>query len=1278
MPQIDAKLIDEFLYTELKGRGFSIDVDDYVVTAQIVEALKNNTTDADRLKFVLAALVCRNADEQKHFYLLFDNFLKEKETKILLQQQEETELRTAAAAIQRKKTFKFLAISLLFVLVAFFVLFLLIPISKTKYLTGFDEDLIFPKQHITVGDSVQYSLKSSYPAVQKFGVKQTLHQKYFHPLVDTTGITAKWNLKDTTVQNHSDFSYAYQKTGIKPIALQITKHDRTTNLLKDTITVCDGLPVVTFDQAIKGKKIAFKIDNPENRAVVWKIDGKAVTGGNRELDYTFDSVRVYQLNCRYLDQFCPHDSVGIIAVNVIDANQFTVSNSQMGNIKSAVTPKLKSLFYWSYDIIGFFLILMILTYSIPRLYRKYENTQLGFPSIYSGKETQYLKNVELPDFTGSKEPLDIQFNNKNKLIRGKEAIVKMAFNLKRKIESDQYYLNLKKTSLATIRNLGMFTPVLQNKSSKRSYLVLIDKTHEKNVGFKLFQYLVSQLLSHQVDLDIYYYYKSPLRVFKKHIDDSVNINYLKNQYHQSILMIFGDGHNFIDAVLPEINAEIEHAFSFWPSRLLLTSIPVLDWSLNEKILGKFFHLLPADNIGLLKTVEVLLKKEYKQVKDTHVLKNYSANFIEFEEIGELDEYLHNEKMLQWIAAIALYPKVTWEIILAIGDRLDNELVTYENLLKICRIDWIQKGIFPSRIRLELLKRLTIENEIIARETLVNLLEGETEVEPGSFASNERRLQLIVNKFVLYTHNAQKYSAFGPVEKEFLLLYNQQKLRDIPLNIYLKGIDPDHKNDTWENTLRNRDNKIDNLEAYSNQKLGITPKEEIRKKIRSNLLQAIIILGFLFASLTIVGFVKPNFSMLVNTETKAIQNWKIAFQKDSCYKIFNPNRLVMAAGSKTIFDTVLVNRDSIHLNNLPSVAGKEIRFTFISSAGLEAATSMVISSDQVKLQISGNCREVIPGNPVYLRYYPEGLKDSVVLFQVQLQAEKYAVNNTLDLELTAKSEVRYALDADRKRAVKVASDASLFFKRDIQAVKVESTHENQIEVWMLGKSLPTIVNIQYNDLTQKTFATRLQRSLQKSGYKVEEIVQGAFDWGNEVRYYDDNKRGEAVAILKIVRNGTLGEMTTKKLQLSLPEKDKNIIKVWLKNLQDPTSCKSYMSNNGATIYFKTGENTVSSESQGILDQLTKKLMDSPSGNISVRGYSNSEKTAMQNLVQAKEFANAVKTYLVKNGIAESSINTISDSEVTRAIKNPCDDKVVISISTSSSKKKSNRKMPNNKY
>jgi len=1281
MPQpksyLTSDLIDEFLYTMLKGKGFSIDIDDYVVAAQIVEEIKDKAVDADRVKFALAAIICRNADEQKHFYHLFDAFIQEKEDQQKQKLLEEEKITKAITKQKWLKIKRFIIIAFPVVFILLVVLFFFVPISKTDYLPNENIKIerLFNDQHFTIADPLDFSLHDVFLPETKFNIKQTLFQKYFDAHVDSANIKATWNLQDTLIKNKPVINYAFKKPGKKKINVTISNPNGTFRVFQDSILVCDQLPVIKNDDPVyKGENTEFKVENPQNRSLVWKVDGKEVMGKNDGLQYRFDSAKVYQVSCRYRDQFCPHDSFGQLEVNVIERNQFSVLNSQTGNVTPEVTQQLRKLFYWLFGVIGFFLICMVLTYFIPSLYKVYENAQFGvFKKIYEGKETHYLKNVELPDFGGKQPPLDISFHNKNKLIGGKEPIIKLAFDLKRKIESDQYYLNLKKTSLATIRNLGMFTPVLQNKSSKRNYLVLIDKTNEKSIEVKLFQYLVNQLSANLVDLDVYYYHKNPLQVFKKHIDDAININYLKNQYHQSILIVFGNGHNFLDPNFPEMDAAVENSFSLWPSRLLITPKPASDWSLEEKTLATFFHVLPADHVGLLNAVEALLKRAYQPVKDLNVLKKYSSKFVEFEDLEEVEEYLGHENILQWLAAMALYPKITWEIILSIGDVLGDNLVTYENLLKICRIDWVQKGVFPSRIRLELLKRLKIEHEITARETIIQLLEEDAEVEADSFSNNEKNLQLIINKFVLYSHNPKRYATYETAEKEFLKLYNQEKLRDIPLNVYLKGIDPDKKEDAWENTLQSKNNKVDNLKLYSNQKLGVVSDETIKNKIKKNLFQTLILFSVLFTSLTIVGFVKPNFSMLVDTKSQIIKDWSILFEKDSCYKMFNPSRLIVEMNDHKIIDVVIDDKDSISFNNLEQVKGQELSFTFVSASGTDASALMKITGRQVKLRILGACSKPEALNSaVYLRYYPEKMKDSMALFQKKLMNAKYLVNESLDRELTTKSEIRYTLDADKDRAMSISIEASLFFGQDIKVVKAKSTLENQIEVWVVGgKEQATPIYLQYYPESFKEQASSLMRGLKAQGYAVAFGLDKKTSQKSEVRYYNEKDKAVAASLAKVATKYLDQNITTVMVQ----KNKRNQIEIWLKgqeqspnkepNVQQKSEpekggqdfeCKSFASGDTTTIYLKS----IDSEA---LNNVINQLKKNARAKAILYGYSIDSDGEKGDL----NFAEGIKNYIMNaSGLADNRF--VVRSRLKDTPKGSCGSKCLIFIQETNTKSK----------
>ncbi|MFD2582795.1 OmpA family protein [Pedobacter vanadiisoli] len=1266
---ITPALVEEFLYVALNGKGFSIDIDDYVVAAQILRGVDDVKESLGEIKVALAAVICRNAEEQRHFYTLFDSFFSENEAFFLRKQKLEQE-----GQYKKKKRFVYCGISA--TLIAIFLFLTFAPVFKPESLTIDDFKLDSISDHHAVGMPLKISVADDFLKDKQFAARQTFIEKLFKPKFDSTGLKTTWNLQDTTFNNRNLVEYRFAKPGTKKIEVWFSIPNVRKKIEKSSsLLICDSLPEISFsgkDFVNKGDTVTLKAGNNQNKSVKWTIDGRDTITRNNILRYHFDSVKTYLIGGKYLNQICPHN-VNQKNIDVKDLDKFSIINTQTGKLKASTFKELTSFFYILFWIIGILFLCVSLCYFTPFLYRIYENAQLKlYEKIFPNKQAEYLQATELPTFLGTKMPVDIQFFNKDIFISGKDAIVKLAFDLRKKIESEVFVLNLRKTSKATIQNFGLFSPVLQNKNIQRSYLVIIDKSYVSSPQVKLFQYLVSLLLGSQVELNVYYYIKSPLNLFQKQAHNTVSINYLKNRHYQSVLIVFGDGYNFLDDQFAEVYIPFRNEFSYWSSRLLITPIAAADWSLNEKILASFFNVLPADNIGLINAFEVLLNEVYNQkIIGTSLYQTYSSKFIEFEEIEELRAYVNDEQIFQWIAAIAVYPKINWEVIVAIGNRLDNGLVTYQNLLKMCRIDWVRQGAFPTKIRLELLKKLTLENEIKTREALIRLLEEDSENDQESFANNEKIMQLIVNKFVLYSNNPLKYPAYRKEEKEFLKFYQNGKIGDIPLKIYLQGVHPKNNTENWDNPLSTDSDNGDKLLHYYNNKVVLPKADNVKRKIRNSLLIPLILLGVLLFLGVLIGFTKPNLPQLVKTEvvTGNASNWKVLLNKNVCYLKFSPSRLILSKNGTVLLDTAVsvdtskTKVDTLNLTGFEKVEGEKLEFRLISEKKGTISESFQIDSLQSHLQIFRS--DCVPNDPpnhqVYLRYYPERLKDSMKIFQDKLIKEGYNVAPDLDREQTNLSVVRYSAGYDANRADMVAIQAGVFFRKDIKAEKVNATLNNQIEVWIKG-TVDT-VQIQYNAADQKAIADKLKKDLEAVGYYVQQNVMGAFDWNNEVRYYRRDNKDKATAILKIVRNSTLGSMKINQLQLSLPEKNNNIIKVWLKDLTLPqNSCKSVKTSSSYTFYFDRDKSNIRAEDQKMIDDLLKLLRDNPDNEVKITAYVSSGNTEAYRLQLAKALSNSFINYIIKNGINASRLKA-AGMEVPLSGNN-CGNRIEIKINKNS--------------
>jgi hypothetical protein len=150
-------------------------------------------------------------------------------------------------------------------------------------------------------------------------------------------------------------------------------------------------------------------------------------------------------------------------------------------------------------------------------------------------------------------------------------------------------------------------------------------------------------------------------------------------------------------------------------------------------------------------------------------------------------------------------------------------LNYTTLLRVVRISWMKKGEMPGALRFELLKKLSLENEKIARETILLLLKEipEQEVDNNSSDAEEKEIQQIINEFTLYANDPVYYSSYRQSKYMFEKLWKEKLIKDLPTEQYFKN-----DNQQWK-TLINKRNY--NTEAISNtgveEYLQSTEKEE---------------------------------------------------------------------------------------------------------------------------------------------------------------------------------------------------------------------------------------------------------------------------------------------------------------------------------------------------------------------------------------------------------------------------------------------------------------------
>ncbi len=80
-----------------------------------------------------------------------------------------------------------------------------------------------------------------------------------------------------------------------------------------------------------------------------------------------------------------------------------------------------------------------------------------------------------------------------------------------------------------------------------------------------------------------------------------------------------------------------------------------------------------------------------------------------------------------------------------------------------------------------------------------------------------------------------------------------------------------------------------------------------------------------------------------------------------------------------------------------------------------------------------------------------------------------------------------------------------------------------------------------------------------------------------------------------------------------------------------------------IHFETAKATINSQSYNLLDDMVELMKRKKDMKIELAGHTDSDGSAESNLKLSKDRANAVKAYLVKQGIASSRVQTVGYGE-----------------------------------
>lgn len=365
----------------------------------------------------------------------------------------------------------------------------------------------------------------------------------------------------------------------------------------------------------------------------------------------------------------------------------------------------------------------------------------------------------------------IRFAERDHLVHQPRTLQKIKSFLKKPAEVLHPGFDVKKSVAKSARSAGFTSLVYTSEWKDRKYLFLTDQQQAEAHVMCLLNYVVNTIQAAVTSI-ARYSYSGDSSMVQDENGNWVSLADLAFQYKGYHLVIIGNGYSFVEEKKQQLKKELTDIFQTWASRSIITPVPLPHWSQREELLQKNkFQVVPADMEALELQAKAI--SEDTAVSTHQLLKKlanvHSVSASNFQSVPDLKRYLNDERLFQMICSLAVYPRLQWSLTLALFDALlknnpTNEPtaeLSYELLLKVARIPWLYTDRLNDTIRLELLNALTAETEVIARETILELLnEARHHTVQDSPAFTELNTQYNINAFFLFSFDQYKYKQYA--------------------------------------------------------------------------------------------------------------------------------------------------------------------------------------------------------------------------------------------------------------------------------------------------------------------------------------------------------------------------------------------------------------------------------------------------------------------------------------------------------------------------------------
>jgi len=727
-PPIPPLPLEQF-FAQLHDAGFKMDTRRKLRLLQLLDRKGAEWVgNVQDLKYGLAPFVASNAEEQRQFYLFFDEFWEkcQLDADHWAENGLKPKAKTPPPNFWKQYDWVLPAIAIVCASIVLLVRFFQ---PEHRIYKKIEIDSLLPKGRLFEGQAWQFNLTDTTELAP-----DSVHWEIRHGLDGASQASGKGLHFNWTAAGYQKNVFLLVNAGMRG---------------QDTLPIpvhCGDAPVLTGLQLPKspltaGQSYRFSVKPPAKARVFWVFARKDTVWANTA-QYQFREAAFGYAKC-----VAYHDRQDCYTDTLI---QFQVGNNlpilPITPLKQPGPPVAYRLIPWYWlSVLLFFGAALLLWLR----WRKKRREKVP---------VRALEDLEQDYPIHDRAPYFVPYLPQERKIKTPPDFFRMADVLRRRVEMEHRELDVPASVRATADAGGFLVLSEKRQTSPSRYLFLVERTTEQDQAGRLYERLARFFKSQDAPIELYFHNGDFLRFWnEQHVIST--ITQLHQHYADCRLVCIGAGQGLMEMNGTALNAGILADLMQWKRRLLLTPQPVSGWYAREVLLQRHFQLFPADTEGILDGLNALDENEdYEPEPWTTLERRLGDRRTALDPRTRLWEtpeqhraFLQDDACFKWLCGLAVSVQPDFALTVAIGAYMGIP-VTHDRLLLLTRIPWLAENTPDDPLRLGLLACLSEDEERSARLAATAELEAVQEQVHNGFAELEWKSSLAIHRFALEPNN----------------------------------------------------------------------------------------------------------------------------------------------------------------------------------------------------------------------------------------------------------------------------------------------------------------------------------------------------------------------------------------------------------------------------------------------------------------------------------------------------------------------------------------------